>query len=149
MNRKTIMGDYVDSVQMEATVQSKIDDGDEFLNGGDFPRATELYLNAIALIPDPKEDHWVSLPAYTALGESHFYAGNYDNALKAYRMAIKAPGGVENPLIHLRFGQAYYELGDLNRAADSFTRAYALDGRAVFDREDEKYLRFLGTQIDL
>jgi tetratricopeptide (TPR) repeat protein len=135
--------------QLHDEIQAKIDRGDEFLNADDFARAAELYREAVALIPGPKHLHEVSLPVFTALGEAYFYAGNYHEALAAFQAALKAPGGVENPLLHLRFGQAYFESGDLNRAANSLTRAYALDGRTVFDGEDDKYLSFLATRIEL
>ena len=34
-------------------------------------------------------------------------------------------------------------------AADFLTRAYALDGTDVFQGEDDKYLSFLATRIEL
>ena len=100
------------------------------------------------MIPEPRHEHEISLSAYTALGEGFFFAGYYKKALRAYKQALKAPGGAENPLLHLRMGQAFFEDGDPERAADSLTRAYALDGRAVFRGEDKKYLAFLATRIE-
>src|SRR5215469_9546950 len=97
-------------------IQERIDQGDTFLNSGDFDRALELYQQAVALIPEPKADYEISLPALTAIGEALFYSGRYSEASSAFRKATKSPGGIENPLVHLRLGQAYYELGDLDRA---------------------------------
>ena len=128
-------------------IQARIDDGDDLLNADNFSAAAELYQEALSKIPEPKYLYGISLPAYTALGEAYFYAGDYHIALSAFQEALKAPGGVENPLLHLRLGQAYFEIGELAHAADSLTRAYALDGTAVFEGEDEKYLSFLSTQI--
>ncbi len=130
-------------------IQSKIDEGDEFLNADDFARATTIFQDALALIPEPKYDHDIALPAFTALGEAHLFAGEYAQALQAFRAAIKAPGGVENPLTHLRLGQAYYESGDLGNAAQELTIAYGIDGRNIFEDEDEKYLAFLSSRIDI
>jgi tetratricopeptide (TPR) repeat protein len=130
-------------------IQARIDDGDVFLNADAFTQAVELYQQALSMIPEPKPLYDISLPAFTALGEAYFCSGDYHNALSAFREALKAPGGVENPLLHLRLGQAYYESGDLARAAGSLTRAYALDGRDVFEGEDDKYLSFLATRIEL
>lgn len=142
-------GELMLPIQLLNDIQGKIDEGDEALNTDDFFQAVELYREALSMIPEPRYVHDISLPAFTALGEAHFYSSNYGEALSAFREALKAPGGVENPLLHLRLGQAYYEAGDLNRAADSLTRAYALDGRHVFEGEDYKYLSFLATRIDL
>lgn len=135
------------STQLRDEIQSKIDQGDEYLNTDDFAGAIGLYQQALSLIPEPRHAHEISLPAFTALGEAYFYSGNDREALVAFREALKSPGGVENPLLHLRLGQAYYESGELDRAADSLTRAYALDGRNIFEGEDEKYLSFLATRI--
>ena len=137
------------SSQLFDDIQAKIDQGDKFLNSDDFDQASTIYQEAVALIPEPKCAYEISLPAFTALGESYFFAGKYREAVSAFHMAMKAPGGVENPLLHLRFGQAYFESGDMNRSADSLTRAYALDGISIFDGEDDKYLSFLAKQIDL
>lgn len=130
-------------------IQSKLTEGDAFLDRDLFAKAHEAYRQAVALIPAPQHLQGISLEAYTALGEGYYFAGYHDRALRAYMQALKAPGGVENPLLHLRIGQAYFETRQFDDAADSLTRAYALDGRDVFDGEDEKYLAFLATRIEL
>ena len=134
---------------MREKIRHQLDQGDEALDADEFTKAISHYSEALALIPDPKFLHASSLLAFTALGEAFFYAGYPEKALVPFGMALKAPGGVENPLLHLRLGQAYFENGEFDRAADSLTRAYAMDGRDVFDGEDDKYLAFLDTRIDL
>lgn len=131
------------------TIRAKLDQGDRLLDRDQFARAWDAYSAALALIPDPKHEYAIALEAYTALGEGYFFAARHDRALRAFAEAIKAPGGVENPLLHLRTGQAHFELGELAAAADALTRAYALGGADVFAGEDEKYLAFLATRIDL
>ncbi|SRR6266542_3391058 len=130
-------------------IQNELDQGDGFLDTDRFTKAIDRYQSALALIPNPKHIHAISLPAFTALGEAFYFSGYYQKALRAFQQAQKAPGGVENPLLHLRMGEAYFEKGDFDRAADSLTRAYALGGRDVFDGEDAKYLAFLATRIEL
>jgi tetratricopeptide (TPR) repeat protein len=130
-------------------IQSKLDQGDACLDADEFAAAIAFCQQAVSLIPAPKHSHDISLSAFTALGEAYFFSGYYQDALAAFSEALKSPGGVENPLLHLRRGQAYFENGDPDRAADSLTRAYALDGRDVFDGEDDKYLSFLATKIEL
>jgi tetratricopeptide (TPR) repeat protein len=130
-------------------IQAKMDRGDELLDRDQFAKAQEAFRQAVALIPSPKYRHEISLPAYTALGEGYLFAGYHERALRAFQQALKAPGGVESPLLYLRIGQAYFEIRDYDRAADELTRAYALDGRDVFDGEDDKYLSFLATRIKL
>ena len=130
-------------------IEAKLNRGDELLDRDEFRKAWEAYSAAVSLISEPRYEHEISLMAYTALGESYFFAGWHKKALRAFKEAMKAPGGVENPLLHLRMGQAYFEDGNLDHAADSLTRAYALDGRKVFRGEDKKYLAFLASRIEL
>ncbi len=130
-------------------IQAKLDQGDALLDRDEFAKALEAYRQAVALIPAPKHRHEIALPAYTALGEGFFFAGYYARALRAFGEALKAPGGVENPLLHLRIGQAHFEGREFDRAADALTRAYALGGRDVFDGEEGKYLSFLATRVPL
>jgi tetratricopeptide (TPR) repeat protein len=135
--------------QLLDDIQARIDQGDEFLNADDFPQALELYGQALSLIPEPRYQYEIALPAFTALGEALFFSGRYPDALSAFREAAKSPGGIENPLVHLRMGETYYELGDFERAADALTRAYMLEGRTLFDGEDEKYFSFLASRLAL
>jgi tetratricopeptide (TPR) repeat protein len=139
----------MEPISLESEIQARIDHGDVFLNKGDFAAAVKLYREALAMIPEPKVQYEIALPAFTALGEAYFYSGNYANALVALREALKAPGGVENPLLHLRLGQTYYESGQLDPAADSLTKSYALGGSDIFKGEDDKYVTFLATRIEL
>jgi tetratricopeptide (TPR) repeat protein len=132
-----------------AEMKAKLDQGDEYLDADKFTKAIDCYRQALLLLPEPKHGHEISLLAFTALGEAYFFSGWYQKALRAFRQAEKAPGGVENPLLHLRMGQASFEEGDFDRTADSLSRAYALDGRAIFRGEDKKYLSFLATRIEL
>lgn len=130
-------------------IQAKLDEGDEHLDTDEFAEAIALFRRALSLIPDPKHHHDISLAAFTALGEAYFFSGHYRDAVVALKQAEKAPGGTENPLLHLRLGQAYFECNELDLAGDSLARAYALDGRDVFDGEDGKYLSFLAGRIRL
>ncbi|VTS00344.1 tetratricopeptide repeat protein : Uncharacterized protein OS=Pedobacter sp. BAL39 GN=PBAL39_25435 PE=4 SV=1: TPR_2: TPR_11 [Tuwongella immobilis] len=135
--------------KLASEIQAKIDEGDTFLSEDRFALAVKCYEQAAALLPEPRNAHAISLQVYLALGEGYFFSGYYDQALVAFQQAMKTSGGIENPLTHLRMGQSYFEIGELDSAADSLTRSYALDGRTIFDGEDEKYLSFLASRIDL
>lgn len=135
--------------QLVTEIQAKIECGDDYLNEDEFAQAIRLYKEAVALIPEPKYSHAISLDAFMALGEGYFFSGYYDDALRAFNEALKAPGGVQNPLTHLRMGQSFFEIGEMDFAADLLTRAYALDGARIFDDEDDKYRLFLATRISM
>jgi tetratricopeptide (TPR) repeat protein len=51
--------------------------------------------------------------------------------------------------VHFNKGLCHFELGEFDHAADSFTRAYMLDGETIFKKHDTKYFEFLKTKIKL
>ena len=64
------------------------------------------------------------------------------------RPSACCPGGLGNPLVHLRLGQAFYEIGDRDRAADELMRAYMGAGAEIFETRECKYLDFLASRAD-
>jgi tetratricopeptide (TPR) repeat protein len=56
---------------------------------------------------------------------------------------------MDNPTIHFYKGLCHFELNELNHAADSFTRAYMIEGEYIFKDENPKYLEFLKTRIEM
>ena len=63
--------------------------------------------------------------------------------------AVQCPDGLGNPFIHLRLGQAYFELENPEKAADELARAYMGGGVDIFMEDDPKYLSFLETRIEM
>ena len=51
--------------------------------------------------------------------------------------------------VHFNKGLCHFELDEFDQAADSFTRAYMLDGETIFNKQDAKYFDFLKTRIKL
>jgi tetratricopeptide (TPR) repeat protein len=130
-------------------VKGLIAEGDRFLDAEDYSQALTLYKQALSLIPEPQYDHSLSLDAFLAVGEALFFSGRYSDALSAFKAALKCPGGVEDPLVHLRLGETYYELEDLESAGDELTKAYMLARADIFEDEDTKYFSYLATLIDM
>lgn len=56
---------------------------------------------------------------------------------------------LDNPLVHIKKGICHFELMELDKAVDSFTRAYMLEGENIFQNEDSKYINFLKTKIQI
>ena len=61
---------------------------------------------------------------------------------------MQCPEAIGNPFIHLRLGQAQFELGDKEAAADELMRAYMGAGAEIFAEEAPKYLEYLATVAD-
>ena len=123
--------------------------GDDFVENGDYLQALEHFWNAYDLIPDPK-NHWEATTwVLTAIGDTNFLNNDFQAGLDNLTSALHCPEGVGNPFIHLRLGQCAFELGNLEKATDEFTRVYALEGETIFEDEAPKYFDFLKTKIQI
>jgi hypothetical protein len=54
-----------------------------------------------------------------------------------------------NGFVHLRLGEDLFELKQKEKALDHLLRAYMLEGKEIFDGEDEKYFEFLRQNVEL
>lgn len=136
-----------DAIYSEITALCRL--GDKHVVAGEFELAKEKYLAALDLVPENHEEWEAATWIYVAIGDTHFRMNNYERALKCFINAVQCPKGMGNPYIHLRLGQLYYELGNLEKAADELTRAYMGAGLKIFLEDDPKYLEFLETQIEI
>ena len=111
--------------------------------------AKSRFVAALGLVPQPHSAWETATWLYVSLGDLHFHLGEFDKTLECFANAAQCPAGFGNPFIHLRLGQACYELGDLDRAADELTRAYEGGELEILLEDDPKYLEFLETRIDI
>lgn len=121
-------------------------EGDALANRHAFREAVEIYQEALQLVPEPKEEWQASTWILAAIGDALFLWGEYDYALRALQDAMICPGGLGNPFLHLRLGQAQFELGEHDRAADELMRAYMGAGEEIFSTENPKYRAFLAAR---
>jgi tetratricopeptide (TPR) repeat protein len=117
--------------------------GDAFAADGDYRGALPLYHQAWELLPEPKEDWDAATWLLSAIGDAHFGLGEFQEVIAALQTALQCPDGLGNPFIHLRLGEALFEIGNQDRAGDELTRAYMAAGREIFGEEDPKYFTFL------
>lgn len=122
--------------------------GDERAEIENYQAAVTLYDRAWSLLPEPKTSHEAATWILAAIGDAHVLDGNFASAHEALTACMHCPGAVGNPFIHLRLGQAQFELGNMDRAADELMRAYMGGGPEIFAMEDKKYLAFLATRAD-
>jgi len=117
--------------------------GNEMLEVGNSQGALATFEKALSLVPPPLEGWEAAMWLFTSIAECHFVAGDFvaarGNALKA----VRCPGGIGNPFVHLRLGQAEFELGSMERAKDELARAYMGGGDEIFAGDDPKYWRFI------
>jgi tetratricopeptide (TPR) repeat protein len=141
----------VDGKSLDDAVYARIlelaKQGDEYLENDQFRQAAQVYQEAVKLLPQPRSQWEAATWLYTALGEAFLSMEDYPAAREALTNAMHCPDAIGNPLIHLLLGEAQYELGNLNRAADELARAYLGAGDEIFEDEDPKYLAFLRAHL--
>lgn len=124
-----------------------IEQADARAQRGDYAPALDTYLEALDLVPAP----YTALPECTRLlgsiGETLFRLGHHEQARAALSDTMHCPGAIGTPGLHLRLGQALFELGNLERANDELARAYLAGGREIFEGEDAKYFEHLKTVL--
>jgi tetratricopeptide (TPR) repeat protein len=122
---------------------------DELAAKRNYTGAIAEYNKAWQMIPEPKNEWEAATWLLAAIGDACFLSRHFKSAKDALQFAMTCPGAIGNPFLHLRFGQVYFELGELDSAADELMRAYMGDGCRIFEREDVKYFDFLRTRAKL
>lgn len=139
---------FLDSKKYEK-IKKLSEEGDQIAENGDYKKAIEKYWKAYDLIPNPKTEWEASLWLLTAIGDANFLNKDFKAGADNLNSAMHCPGGIGNPFVHLRLGQCQFELGNMDKAADELTRAYAIEGKDIFESEDTKYFEFLRTIIKI
>lgn len=119
--------------------------GEEQLENEQYSQAIETFMKAYDLVPDPKI-HWnVSTWILTALGDAHFMLEDWPSLEEAIGFAMLCPEGAVNPYLHLRLGQAHFELGNLDPAKEQLQKAFDAEGADIFGDDDPKYLALVSA----
>ncbi|EAQ77178.1 hypothetical protein DSM3645_13088 [Blastopirellula marina DSM 3645] len=137
------MSELDDALYEQVTEQSQA--GNVLFDAGDLDAANEKFDAAWELLPEPKTQWEAALWLLAAKADVHFARQQYAEAAAVLTRAAMCPDGLGNPLLHLRMGQAQFELGDKSRAGNEFTMAYMAAGADIFEDEDPKYLDYLKT----
>lgn len=134
-------GDAVETLPAEvfAAVKERGEEGERRMNAGDFRGAFDQFVEALNLLPDPREQWNATAWLLVAMGENAIRAGSFEAADAPLADAMWSPGTIGNPWVHLRRGQVFYHQGNMERAADELARAYMGGAREIFEGQDPKY----------
>ena len=121
--------------------------GNDLVERFEYENAIKMYLEALDLVPEPKDVWKASTWIYTALGDTYYMNKDFEASKNFLFNAINCPDGIENPFIMLRLGESLYELGDVNKSKEYLLRAYILEGYRIFDSEDDKYFEVIKDEI--
>jgi len=128
-------------------IQKLTEAGDIHAENENYSEALDEYWKAFDLVPEPKTNWEATTWILVAIGDANFLGQDYQAGVDNLSNAMHCPGAIGNPFIHMRLGQCQFEVGNMERAADELTRAYALEGEEIFSADDPKYLQFLKTKI--
>jgi len=123
-------------------------DGDRLASRGLHEQAIATYNDAWSLMPEPATDWEASTWVLAAIGDAAFAGGFWTCGIDALQCALHCPAGATNPFVQLRLGQCQFERKQLDDAAGHLTRAYMLEGKDIFARENPKYFGFLQTRLE-
>ena len=121
-----------------------------------YEEALQAWEEGLALIPEPQQYYSETIWFLAAIGDVYFQKGMYPQAHKCFDKARGnlSGGGYGNPFIMLRLGECCLEIGDERNAAEYLLRAYMMEGKEIFepdeDGEDDgqKYFDFLRTHVE-
>jgi tetratricopeptide (TPR) repeat protein len=121
------------------------DKGDAYFDELNLAEAIKTYKAALDLLPEPFIEWEISTYLTVGIADAFFYLQDFAEVASFMELALLTPEGLENPLVHLRLGQACLELNETDRARKYLQRAFDMEGEEIFQDDDPKYLAFLRT----
>jgi len=132
-----------------ALIEKLSEEGNVFAEANNFDAAIKKYEQAVAIVPQPKNEQESSLWLYSSIGDMYFFKEEHETSIENFYNALNCSEGQTNGFVHLRLGENLFELEKNDKSLDHLLRAYMLEGREIFDGEDEKYFEFLSENVDL
>lgn len=128
-------------------IMESLEKGDFLVDRGILKEALKKYIEALEHIPTPKNDYEIALHVYTALGDCYFNLKDFQNSCNNYNEALKCPDGLSHGYIWLGLGESYFELHEESKAQDALMSAYMLEGKEIFNGEEDKYFDLIKPGI--
>ena len=103
------------------TICQLCEQGDTLADDGQYAEALDLYWQAWDLLPEPKTDWEAATWILAAIGDADFLSSDFAAAHEHLSHAMFCPDAIGNPFLHLRLGQAQFELGvEINSVVYTF-----------------------------
>lgn len=132
------MSELVAGIREE--IQALCAEGYALYDNANYPLALRKFYQAWMLLPKPQTDFSEGGWILTAIGDSYFRSGQYEQGREALASALHCEGMIDNPFIHLRLGQCLLELDIPGIGCTHLGIAYERGGRKLFEKEAPKYL---------
>lgn len=142
------MGQF-DRFRREKTADEIAEEGNALYDRGRFEQAIEVWQQGLGLLPQPLNAQEEAVWFQASIGDAYFLLGRFEDA-HGYLIDAKSNttgAGYANPFVMLRLGQCCYELG-LPDAREYLLRAYMIEGKAIFEEDDVKYLEHISDLLE-
>ncbi|WP_067782722.1 hypothetical protein [Actinomyces vulturis] len=116
---------------------------DQLIEQGAWADVIQASIKALECLPKPIMQWEIAKDLYRGLAQGCISETMYDQAVRATSEMMSCAGGVEDYALWLLRGESFLSLGQEREAADSFMRAYMLEGEDAFGGEVDMYLEFL------
>ena len=148
----------VDGITPE--IKAKLDEfaerGNHLEEENQYEKAIQAWQEGLALIPEPQQLYSETVWFLAAIGDVYFQQALH---AKAHECFNKARGnlsgaGYQNPFIMLRLGQCCLEIGDEKNAIEYLLRAYMMEGKELFEPDEDgnddglKYFNYLKAHVE-
>ena len=124
---------------VQATLDQIGAEGDDLAEAGRFTEAVATYRRGLDLIARDPDARGAALWFHVAIGDAHWLGGEPDDAGQAFVRALLV-GGLGNPFVHLRLGQAHIAVGREREGLGELLKALLIQGVGIFEGEDPRYL---------
>lgn len=131
-----------------ANVERLSEEGNVHVDNDNFDAALKKFTAALEILPTPKNNWDAALWLYASIGDMHLFKEEYELAQTNYYNALNCPDGQASAFVHLRLGETLYELEEKDKALEHLLRAYMLEGKELFDEEEDKYFTFLKDNVE-
>lgn len=135
------------SEELNNKIEQLVAEGNVLVDEDDYVSALDKFEDALDLIPEPKNSWEEALWIYASIGDMQVFTEDYESAAENFFNALNCPDAQQNSFLHLRLGQALFELDDKEKALDHLLKAYEIDGEEIFDDEDHKYYEYLKANL--
>ncbi len=125
--------------EIAAEVDALSAEGDGAAADGAFAQAVLRFEAALELLPEPRGQWGAASSLWSAVADVRWRGRDFAGALEPIALAMHH-GAEGNPFLHLRRGQCLVELGHVADGLDALARAFAGGGRALFAREEPRWL---------
>lgn len=145
------MEEYELSEEIIDQIEDLSGEGSDLFEDEEYEQAITLWKTALALIPQPQNNYSETLWLETSIGDAYYMMEDQKTAHEHFLRAKSniSENPYESPFLMMRLGQSYLDHNNTEEAIQYLLRAYAMEGEDIFEYEDEKYLKFLGENVDL